>query len=63
MQDKLQELKIKPDLTRQDIADLLKSIGAPGEKRDEKLEAVKQLGKINRQGHGLELTLDGYGEY
>lgn len=63
---KLEDLKTKPNLTRQDIADLLKSIGKPGEKRDEKVAAVKELELSNPSqlgGHALELTLDSYPEY
>ena len=49
--------------TRTDIANLLASIGAPGEKRDEKVAAVKDLKIINFQGVPLEDTLDTYQEW
>jgi hypothetical protein len=49
--------------TRTDIANLLASIGAPGEMRDEKVEAVKQLKIINFQGVPLEDTLETYQEW
>lgn len=57
------ELKSKTKLTRSDIAELLSSIGKPGEKREEKLEAIKQLNRANLQKYGLETTLDSYLEY
>lgn len=50
-------------MTRDDIAKLLSDIAPPGEKREEKLEAVKQLDLKNRQKHGVELTLESYKEY
>jgi len=59
----IDELKAKDKLTRVDIAQLLESIGKPGEKQDEKLKAIKELNISNSQGHGLETTLDGYGEF
>lgn len=59
----LEELKTKTPLTRDDIAALLASIGAPGEKQDEKTAAVTELAKINSQGIGLEQTLHSYGEF
>lgn len=49
--------------TRTDIAALLASIGKPGEKRDEKIAAVQELGLKNSQGHGVELTLETFAEY
>ena len=59
----LDELRGKKKLYRGDIAELLASIGAPGEAREEKLLAVRELGKSNFQGHSLETTLDSYQEY
>lgn len=59
----VEELKTKPNLDRQDISDLLTSIGEPGEKRDEKLAAVQELELSNGQGISLESTLDSYGAY
>lgn len=50
----------KTKFTRQDISEILKSIGAPGEKHKEKIEAVQKLGLKNVQGYGVELTLEGY---
>jgi hypothetical protein len=50
-------------VTRQDVADLLKSIGKPGEKRDQKIKAIKDLEMKNSQGHALENTLDTYKEF
>lgn len=54
------ELKQKTNLTRQDISELLISIGKPGKKRDEKIEAVKQLEKQNSQGIDVIHTLDSF---
>lgn len=59
----LELLKRKRDLNRADIAALLKSIGKPGEKRDEKKAALEELGKVNRQGHDLAMTVESYMEY
>jgi hypothetical protein len=49
--------------TRQDIAKILADIAPPGEKRAEKIEAIKALGLSNSQGYGIEVTLESYGEY
>lgn len=59
----LEELKLKQNLTRSDIADLLKSIGGPGEKRDEKVAAVTELDKQNPQGIKLEESLNSYEDF
>lgn len=59
----IETLKVKPNLNRQDIADLLKSIGKPGEKRDEKIAAVKELDKQNSQGIDLSDSLNSYEAY
>lgn len=59
----LEDLKDKPIIYREDIAELLASIGAPGEKQDEKTKAVKSLGKENSQKIGLEETLHSYKEF
>lgn len=59
----IEELQNKPQITRADIIDLLTSIGAPGEKQDEKVEAVKSLNRKNRQGYGIEQTLESYSEF
>lgn len=57
------ELKAKGNITRADIAALLKSLGKPRENREEKLAAIQELGLSNTQGHALELTLESYNEY
>lgn len=57
------ELKTKPNLTREDIAQLLASIGKPGEKREEKINAVKELEKQNFQNIKLEDSLASYEEW
>ena len=49
--------------SRQEIADLLKSIAPPGQKQAEKIEAVKKLSLTNSQGTGVEETLHSYGEF
>ena len=56
----LDELKAKKKITREDIENLLASIAPAGEKHQEKIDAVKQLGKSNFQGIGLEGTLESY---
>lgn len=61
--ENLEKLKAKPNLTRQDISDLLKSIGKPGEKREEKIAAVKQLSRANFQQVDLSASLASYGEF
>lgn len=59
----IEELKSKPQITRQDVAELLVSFGAPGEKQDEKIEAVRSLNRSNRQGIDLSESLHSYGEF
>ena len=59
----LEDLKQKEKLTRTDISELLMSIGGVGEKRDEKIAAVKELEKQNAQGVKLEDDLADYGEF
>ena len=54
------ELKAKKKITREDIENLLASIAPAGEKHQEKIDAVKQLGKPNFQGIGVETTLETY---
>jgi hypothetical protein len=56
----LDELKKKKKLTRDDIEELLASIGEPGIKHQEKFDAVKELNKRNFQGIGLEATIEDY---
>lgn len=50
-------------VTRADIAELLEAIGAPGKKRDEKLEAVAALKLKNPQGVDLTEDLTTYKEF
>lgn len=59
----IETLKTKQNLTRQDIAELLASIGKPGEKREEKVAAVKQLSRANFQQIDLAASLNSYEEY
>lgn len=59
----IHELRNKDQITRQDITDLLESIGKPGKKRDKKLEAVKQLNRENFQGIRLEDDIESYPAY
>ena len=55
--------KSKDKITRADIANLLKSIGQPGDKRDEKIKAVKDLELTNPQNIDVVDTLKGYSEF
>jgi len=57
------DAEVKPVVTRQDLADLLASIGKPGENREEKLTAVAALNKQNIQGHDVTGTLESFAEY
>lgn len=59
----LEDLKNKPQISRSDIVELLKSIGSPGENQDEKIKAVQELKLKNRQKYGVEETLHTYSEY
>lgn len=56
-------LKKKHSLNRSDICELLVSIGKPGEKRAEKIEAIKSLNLSNRQNIGVHETLESYREF
>ena len=55
--------KPKSQITRADIAELLKSIGEPGEKRDEKAAAVAGLLLKNPQGIDASESLVDFEEY
>lgn len=59
----MEDLKIKSQITRQDIADLLESIAKPGEKREEKHKAVQELNRQNFQNIKLEDSLASYKEW
>lgn len=54
-------------LSRQDIADVLVSVGLPGQKRDEKVQVIKDLCKARGDGetnnHGVWDTLEDYPQY
>lgn len=63
MDNVIEKYKNKPDLSREDVADILKSIGKPGEKQDEKIATITQLGKANFQGHNIALALTSYPEF
>jgi hypothetical protein len=56
-------LKSQGKITREHISQLLASIAPPGEKQDEKIEAVEKLGLTNFQGHNVSVTLPSYKEY
>jgi hypothetical protein len=58
----IDDLKNKT-VTKEDIAAVLSSIGEPGEKQDEKIATIKELGLKNFQGVPLEDTLDVYEEW
>lgn len=60
----VEDLKVKRNITRSDIAELLASIGAPGKKRELKIKSVQSLKlRTNRQGHHVHDTLETYGEF
>lgn len=59
----IEELRNKDQLTRQDIAKLLESIGAPGKNRAEKKRAVIALNRISPQGYGLEYDVESYAQW
>lgn len=61
--ESIETLKAKQTLTRQDIAELLASIGKPGEKREEKTAAVKQLSRANFQQIDLAASLNSYEQF
>lgn len=55
-------------LTREDIADVLMSIAAPGEKRDEKRRIIKELCEarktgVNRDAHPIWDALEDFPQY
>lgn len=57
------KLKTQTNISRADIAKLLSSIGGPGEKKQEKVNAIKELNRSNRQGYDISETLETYEEY
>lgn len=59
----IETLKLQQQISRTDIARLLKFIGKPGEKRDEKIAAVKELDRQNFQGIRLEDGLNSCEEF
>lgn len=59
----IEELKTKKPLTREDIANLLATIGKPGKNLVEKEAAVTALGKFNFQGISVQESLKDYSEY
>lgn len=59
----IEDIRNKDQITRQDIADLLSSIGKPGECRDEKLKQVSTLRLANSQGVTLEEDLNSYAQW
>jgi len=59
----IDELKNKDKVTREDIANLFESIGKPGTKQKEKLEALKSLNIQNTQGHDISLLADSWSEF
>ena len=56
----LEEIKAQKVITRDDIERLLNSIGEPGKKHQEKIDAVKQLNKDGKQEVRLERTIESY---
>lgn len=63
LEEKLLELRNSGGVTRAHIIDLLKFIGKPNEKREEKVDAVKQLNLENPQGYRIEDDLESYKEF
>lgn len=63
LDDKILEIRNSGGVTRTHIAELLSLVGKPGKKRDEKIEAVKQLNLENSQGHRVEENLEDYPEF
>lgn len=63
LDDQLLEIRNTGSVTRAHIAGLLSSIAKPGKKRDEKIEAVKQLNLENPQGYRVEDNLEDYAEF
>jgi hypothetical protein len=59
----VEKLKAQNTVSREDIATLLSSVGEPGKKRKEKVEAVQSLNRSNGQGYGVEQTLESYSEF
>lgn len=59
----VEDLKTKPQISREDIGALLASIGKPGQKQKEKISAVEELERFNKQGHNLSESLPSYSEF
>lgn len=59
----VETLKGQPRISRKEVSKLLASIGKPGTKREEKLQALRDLEKRNSQGHDLSLTAESYPEF
>lgn len=62
IKEKLQN-KPKAQINRQDISDLLKSIGKPNQKKREKIEAIRELGLKNLQGVDVADVIEEYEEF
>lgn len=63
-----QKMNVQGPLSRADIADILVSIGPPGENREEKVRVVREvsvsrLSGYNPDGHAIWNTLDDFPEY
>jgi hypothetical protein len=59
----IEELRNKDVITRADIVALFESIGAAGENRQAKLDAIKQIDRLNFQGISLVEDVESYAEY
>lgn len=59
----MNDLRNKDQITREDIKELLESIGRPGEFRGEKRLVIAELNKENFQGIRLEEDIESYPEY
>lgn len=63
VEDKILELRNNGVATRAQIAELLRLIGKPGKKREEKVAAVRELNLENRQQYRVEDDLEGYPDF
>lgn len=58
--EKIAQLKTQRSITRTDIEELFELIGAPGEERLQKADAMRALNKKNNQGIDVSETADTY---
>lgn len=63
LDDMILEARNSGAVTRTHIAEILALVGKPGKKREQKIEAIKQLSLENSQGYRVEENLDEYEEF